>query len=126
MEGAAAAAKEAKIEIETNRLYGLLGMLRQQNLPRRTKLLGDTIAPLLSQNYEVILDAVQKIRNATAHGGAGIQRLMPKLSPTTYALASMCAIWDQKTSGMPFDKLESRLNAQNIAEEALQNLARVE
>ncbi len=120
--GAAAAAKEAGIDIETERLQGLLGMLRKQNLSRRLKLLGNTVAPFLSTDHEAVLAAVQTIRNARAHGSTGIGRMTPKVSATTRALAAMCALWDLKTSGMPFEKLGKKLVAQHIAVDEINHL----
>lgn len=122
VEGAITAANSKNINIEPERLNGLLSMLQKQNLQSRLKLLNNTIAPLLPQDPDVILGSVQKIRNARAHGSAGIDRLMSKVFATTHALASICAIWDQKTSGLNFDRLENRLNSQIIAAETLQYL----
>lgn len=124
VDGAITAANSKNIKIESERLNGLLSMLRKQNLQRRLKLINKTITPLLPQNPDEILNPVQKIRNANAHGSAGIDRLMSKVSTTTHALAAICAIWDQKTSGLNFERLENRLNSQKIAAESLQYLMR--
>ena len=125
-EGAACAAKEAKIDVEIARLQGLLGMLRKQNLARRLKLLGNTIRPLLSHDHAAVISSVRAIRNATAHGNAGVEALIPKLSPTTHALAAMCVIWDQETSGLPVAALKRQFNPQIIASEALGRLTQKE
>ena len=122
VEGAKVAAKEAGISVEVGRLRGLLGLLRKENLPQRVRTLGAAIEEHLPSEYEIILGPTQKIRNARAHGSSGLERFMPSLSPTTHALAGMCVMWDQKTSGLPFERLAQRLSAQGIVSEAIQNL----
>lgn len=122
VEGAKVAAKEAGISVQVSRLRGLLGLLRKENLPQRVRTLSAAIEEHLPSEYEIILGPTQKIRNARAHGSGGLERFMPSLSPTTHALAGMCVVWDQKTSGLPFEKLAQRLSAQGIVSEAIQNL----
>jgi hypothetical protein len=99
-------------------------MLHNQNLARRLKSIGDTVAPLLPEHPEVVFRAVQVIRNAMAHGSSGIEASMPKVHPTTEALAAICVIWDQQTSGMPVAAL--KLNPVNIATQAIGELKRLE
>lgn len=126
VQGALSAAQEAQIEIDESRVQGLLGMLRKQNLSRRLQSLAKTVAPLLTEDPEIVFRAVQAIRNATAHGSSGIEASMPKVSPATYALAAICAIWDQQTSGMPIAALERKINPVTIATHAIRELKHLE
>lgn len=125
VQGAVSAAKKENIDIDSRRLEGLIGMLRRHNLSKRLNTLGDSIAPILARDYKTIVDLAQKIRNARAHGSAGIERMAPKLPPTTEALAAMCAIWDLETSGLPFTKLTRSITSQVIFLVALDELAQM-
>ena len=122
VEGAAAGAVAAGIEVEVDRLRGLLGSLRKENLPRRVKALAAAIASLVPREYEIILGPTQKIRNARAHGSSALEQFMPNLSAATHALAGMCVVWDQETSGLPFERMTGPLTAQSVASEAIQGL----
>ena len=120
--GAATAAGAVGVEVDVRRLRGLLGSLRKENLPRRIRALGEVIESLVPRDWENVVGPIQKIRNALAHGNRGLEQFMPKLSDTTRALAGMCVIWDQETSGLPFDKLSGRFGPQVIVGEEIRNL----
>ena len=120
--GAATAAGAVGVEVDVRRLRGLLGSLRKENLPRRIRALGEVIESLVPRDWENVVGPTQKIRNALAHGNRGLEQFMPKLSDTTRALAGMCVIWDQETSGLPFDKLSGRFGPQVIVGEEIPNL----
>ena len=80
------------------------------------------IKTLVPDEWEIMLEPAQKIRNTRAHGGSGLEQLMPNLSATTHGLAGMCVVWDQKTSGLPFEKLTIGLTPQGVVREVIQNL----
>lgn len=120
--GATTAATVAGIEVQVERLRGLLGSLRKENVPRRIRALRETIKTWVPDEWEIILEPAQKIRNTRAHGGSGLEQLMANLSATTHALAGMLVVWDLKTSGLPFEKLTIGLTSQGVIREAIQNL----
>ena len=122
VEGAAAAGLAAGVDVQIDRLRGLLGLLRKDNVRHRIKALQSAIRTLVPNEWELILEPTQKIRNARVHGSSGLEQLMPNLSPTTHALAGMCVIWDQRTSGLPFEKLTVGLTSQGVVREAIENL----
>lgn len=126
VDGALAAAKEPKIDIKEDRLQGLLGNLHKQNLSRRLKAIGDKVAPLLTDDPEIVFEAVQAIRNSAAHGNSGIEASIPKVAPATDALAAICAIWDQQTSGMPIAQLDKKIHPVIIATRAIRELKQLE
>ena len=114
------------IDIDANRVHGILSMLRSQSLSQRLRDFGDTISVIASPKQQILHKEIKKIRNSSAHGNAKINQLLPIISPVTYAFASICALWDLESCGMPTSSLKGSSSAYIIATDAMNYLDNIE
>lgn len=117
-QGAMNAAEADGIDVDENSLSNILGLLRSQSLHHHLESLGKHISPLLPIDPNIVIPYVKEIRNTVAHGKADIAQFAPHTAPVTQALAAMCVLWDQKTSGMPVAQLKRGLSPK-MASDAL-------
>ena len=105
---AQAAAATHSIEVDSNRIKGVLGLLQHQSLPRRLKLLAKKLQPSVSKrDGELIADAVRDLRKVAAHGQALPKTVHPKIGPAVEALLGLCVLYDLTTCSVPISANES-------------------
>lgn len=117
---ACTAAEEAGILVDAQRVRGVLGLLRKENLSRRLISVLDTTKPWLPPyDAKGFGKAIQGYRNRAAHG-AGAATFTPRqMSQTIQAFAGLSALWDLTTSGLDPDAANKQINALSIAAHAL-------
>jgi hypothetical protein len=122
--GAKAAAKNASLQIEDERIDGVLSLLRTQSLAHKLKSLASRVGLPNPQNVLRVLQIAQSFRIFDAHGGHWDEMTMPLVAPTLDALKSICVLWDQVTCGMPLKHGERTLLAVTQAQSCIDEVCR--
>lgn len=100
--GATRVAQEEKIGVTADRIHGLLGMLRQQSLPRRLNLMSRQLRSVVDKaDCKLLTKAALELRTTAAHGRSIAENSMPKIGPTVEGLAAFCALFDLTSCLMP-------------------------
>jgi len=123
-DGAIAAAKANGIEIDDNRVRGVLGLLRNQSLPQRLTLLLNRLLPVISGSQaKTLISAVLELRTIAAHGASHLGDVMPKTSPAVEGLACACALYDLMSCGLPLRSAsDQQLGLVSHVHEAIERL----
>jgi hypothetical protein len=99
-DAAIAAGAKTKPAVPEERIRGILGLLQHQSLSQRMKLLAAEAEPEVTKgNAREIIRLARDLRNFEAHGSYWDEMTLPLVAPTLDALASLCVLWDLKTSG---------------------------
>lgn len=118
--GACEAAKDAGIDIDAQRLRGLLGLLRKENLGRRlASVLDATRSWLPPHDDRAFAKAIQEARNRGAHGTSAVIPPLRQMSQMINALTGLCVLWDLTSSGLDINAAQRHLNALSLAEHML-------
>lgn len=118
--GASAAAKEAGVDVAIERITGVLGLLRKQNLRRRLEALWTATAALVPHHDgREFVRSVYGLRNGAAHPSSNAFASSRQLSPVIQAFASLCAVWDLMSSGLDITQTSGRINPLLILSNAL-------
>lgn len=118
----------AKLEIDENRIRGVLGNLQRPSLAQRYARMGERVTPRLSAaDAEMLARSATRIRHASAHGGALDQEMQPRIAPTVQALAALCARFDLETNGVPIRSgSDSRVLTKRRFDDAIDTLKQIE
>lgn len=107
--------------LERNRIRGLLGTLQHPSLASKLQSLGEGLPSVSAADVALIARYTVSIRNVSAHGGALAEQTQPRVAPTIEALATLCAYYDLRASGLP-DSAISRLMPLKRYRSAMQEL----
>jgi hypothetical protein len=95
-------ATQNNIAIGVDRIKSLLGMLRNQSLPSRMRLLVKKLEEHVpGSEAKLVLSSAHRLRNIASHGGSIPEITMPEVHPTIQALLSFCVLYDLTTCGIP-------------------------
>jgi hypothetical protein len=122
-QGAHHVAIQNNIDINLGRIKTLLSMMRQQSLQEKIHLLTSKLHPWLSKSdAKLLIKIINKLRNASAHGGALSYISSPLVAPTVEALMSCCVLYDLTTTSMSFEADGNSHSALRSVKHALEEL----
>jgi len=124
-EGACAAAEAARLDVDPDRVRGVLGLLRKQNLRRRLEALWSANASVVGTcDGAKLIKYAYGYRNSSAHPSGSATALPRHLFAVVQALASLCVLWDLTSSGLDAAEAARRTNARRILKHALAEIER--
>ncbi|MEE9272914.1 MAG: hypothetical protein V3U57_06585 [Robiginitomaculum sp.] len=112
------------IDISTERLTGLFGMLNKASLKDKISRITEVAHPNLStERRKSFVENVLRLRTSAAHGSSLVDEVQPYAFPISQALQAICVIYDLKTCAEGIEGFDSgQLMARQTLDFAMSNL----